>query len=104
MHAYIIYAVSSLIGVPLLTCVLMPWFRKSVSFEGQHIFITGGSQGIGQSLAQQFVQRGANVTIVSRTQSKLDDVVRQIEGNERSFGSIQAIAADVTSFAQACNS
>ena len=97
-------AVTSLFIVPGLTYLLMSWFKKRLSFEGQHIFITGGSQGIGLSLAHQLFTRGSNVTIVARTQSKLDEAVRQIEtlkDTQRLAGSIQAIAADVTKFSEA---
>ena len=47
--------------------------------HSQHVYISGGSQGLGLSLACLFAGRGANVTIVARTQSKLAEAIKQIE-------------------------
>ena len=94
---------ASLVIAPVIVYTLMNCFRRHVDFKGQHIFITGGSQGIGLSLAQLFLLKGANVTIVARTKSKLDEVVRQLDSTketQRLTGRIQAIAADVTSLQQ----
>lgn len=44
----------------------------------QHVYITGASEGLGYALAQILVERGANVTIVARTQSKLDTAVEAL--------------------------
>lgn len=45
----------------------------------QHCYIGGGSEGLGLSLACQLAQRGAHVTIVSRSQAKLDKARAQVE-------------------------
>ena len=45
----------------------------SISFQGKHVLITGGSEGIGFALAQCFRRAGASVTILGRSQGKLDD-------------------------------
>ena len=34
------------------------WLRR-VSFRGQHVLVTGGSQGIGKELAAQLLAKGA---------------------------------------------
>ena len=102
MHDYI-KIIASLLLASAIVGLLMPWFKRQKDFKGQHIFITGGSQGIGLSLAQLIMQRGANVTIVARTKSKLDEIVRQLDSSkekQRLTGRIQAIAADVTSSQQ----
>lgn len=46
---------------------------------GKTVFITGGSEGIGKSLALEFVKRGANVVIMARTESKLQSAVKDLE-------------------------
>lgn len=43
----------------------------SASFTGKHVVITGGSEGIGLGLAQEFVSESAHVTLLSRSASKL---------------------------------
>ncbi|KAI9104483.1 oxidoreductase, partial [Phlyctochytrium arcticum] len=45
----------------------------------QHVYITGGSQGTGLALAKLLASKGANVTIVARTVSKLEAAVKEIE-------------------------
>ena len=45
----------------------------------KHCLITGGSTGLGKSLAIELIKKGANVTIVARRQSELDKAAREIE-------------------------
>jgi len=48
-------------------------------FAGSHLFITGGSSGIGLELAKEAARRGANVTIVARGENNLKSAHQQIE-------------------------
>lgn len=50
-----------------------------VSGFSQHVYITGGSQGLGLELAKLVAQKGAHVSIVARTQSKLDSALKELE-------------------------
>jgi 3-dehydrosphinganine reductase len=45
----------------------------------QHVYLTGGSQGLGLALACLLAGKGAHVTIVARTQRTLDDAVEKIK-------------------------
>lgn len=45
----------------------------------QNVFIGGGSQGLGLALACRLAARGAHVTIVSRSQNKLDIALKEVE-------------------------
>ncbi|CAN6639264.1 3-ketodihydrosphingosine reductase Tsc10p [Trichomonascus vanleenenianus] len=59
--------------------------------------ISGGSQGLGASLAKQIVLGGGDVVIVSRTESKLKAVVEELTAMKVSESQrISYIAADVT--------
>src|SRR5882757_3576571 len=49
--------------------------------DGKIAVITGGNSGIGLATAKRFVQEGAYVFITGRTQSKLDEAVKQIGAN-----------------------
>jgi len=50
-------------------------FQKRVSFVGKNVIITGGSAGIGRELSIQVAKEKINsITILARTQSKLDEV------------------------------
>ncbi|KAJ7163991.1 oxidoreductase [Mycena crocata] len=56
------------------------WFgRKSWNPDGLHVYITGGSTGLGLCLAQILVAKGAHVSIVARNQEKLDKALEEIE-------------------------
>ena len=46
--------------------------------DGKVALITGGNSGIGLATAKRFVQEGAYVFITGRTQSKLDEAVKQV--------------------------
>lgn len=50
---------------------MFSFFSNQKDFTGSHVFITGGSEGLGYSLAEQFLKEKANVTIISRSESKL---------------------------------
>lgn len=52
--------------------------NNTASLAGRWIVVTGGSAGIGHGIARQFVGRGANVMIVARDQTRIDDAVRRL--------------------------
>lgn len=47
--------------------------KKAPNLKGKHVLITGGSKGIGKSLAVQVIDQGANVTILARNKEALDE-------------------------------
>ena len=47
---------------------------KTPNFEGQTVWITGASSGIGKALALEFSLRGANLILTARSEGKLIDV------------------------------
>ena len=51
----------------------------SVSFEGKHVVITGGSEGIGFALAQLFLGDGATVSLISRSEGKLRNAAARLK-------------------------
>ncbi|SPO46803.1 related to 3-ketosphinganine reductase [Moesziomyces antarcticus] len=67
--------------------------------QGKDVFITGGSQGLGLALAELLAAKGANVTICSRTESKLREAVEQVKAAAKSSQQrIEYVAADVSTF------
>ncbi|GMH45680.1 hypothetical protein BSKO_13643 [Bryopsis sp. KO-2023] len=76
----------------------MFWNSKK-SFVDVHVCITGGSEGLGLALAQQFVQESANVSIIARTASKLEIAVQALKECCKEFPTTSKImwsSADVT--------
>jgi NAD(P)-dependent dehydrogenase (short-subunit alcohol dehydrogenase family) len=59
---------------------------------GKVALITGGGTGIGRAVALAFVREGAKVAVAGRRMEKLQEVVREIEGNG---GAGWAVACDV---------
>ncbi|MDE0761928.1 MAG: SDR family NAD(P)-dependent oxidoreductase, partial [Planktomarina sp.] len=42
-----------------------------MSLKGKHVIVTGGGSGVGAETARQFVEAGADVTIMGRTKKSL---------------------------------
>lgn len=64
------------------------WFR-----EGKVAIITGGSSGIGYSIAGELVKKRLNVILLARRAGALDDAKKKL-GSEN----VETVSADVTSF------
>jgi short-subunit dehydrogenase len=54
------------------------------TFEGQNVYITGGSSGIGLSAAKLLAGSGANVLIFARTEEGLEQALQEIGVQRRS--------------------
>lgn len=83
----------------LLVCFISQ--KKSKRICGKHVLVTGGSSGIGKSLAKLAVKEGANVTIVARNVhnlSKAKEELEQCRLNQDQM--IQVLSVDVSD----CNS
>jgi NAD(P)-dependent dehydrogenase (short-subunit alcohol dehydrogenase family) len=65
--------------------------------EGFTALVTGGGSGIGFGTAQRFARDGAHVTIAGRTEKRLEEAVREIEGVAADGVKVQYVVADVTS-------
>jgi len=73
----------------------------SVHGKNRHIFITGGSKGLGVAFAREFATKhGAQVTIVARGEIELQEAVMSIDRVCESMGEVagkvQAMPCDVT--------
>lgn len=53
----------------------------SLSPNGKHCYITGGSSGLGKAIAMRLVQRGANITIVARRKQQLEETLKELKRN-----------------------
>ena len=62
-----------------------------IDLVGRHIIITGASSGIGRATALMLAGNGASVSVIARSENKLEAVVHDIEA---AGGHAMAIAAD----------
>lgn len=61
------------------------------------VFITGGSSGIGLSLAKRYARAGDNITLIARNQEKLDESVRECKAcAESDQQSIVGVSLDLS--------
>jgi uncharacterized protein len=65
-----------------------------VNLDGQHVLVTGGSQGIGVDIAKEFARRGAKVTILGRNAERLAAVAAEIGGSSVALDLADAGALD----------
>jgi NAD(P)-dependent dehydrogenase (short-subunit alcohol dehydrogenase family) len=67
-----------------------------IDFTGKTAFVTGGSKGIGEAIAEALIAAGANVGVMARGKDELDATVARLnaQGGGRAIG----IAGDVASF------
>ncbi|GAM88251.1 hypothetical protein ANO11243_062840 [Dothideomycetidae sp. 11243] len=88
----------SLIGVLYVSAKIFSFWRMIASVfilpgesfskygrRGSWAIVTGASEGIGKEYALQLAAKGFNILLVSRTQSKLDDVAQQIKAKHASI-------------------
>jgi NAD(P)-dependent dehydrogenase (short-subunit alcohol dehydrogenase family) len=65
-------------------------------FAGRNVIVTGGGRGIGEATARRFAAEGADVLILSRTESEVADVAESIRADG---GSAWHAVGDVASAA-----
>lgn len=65
------------------------------SFADESVIVTGGTSGIGRTVAEQFMRDGANVTVCSRTAEDVAAVVDALESGDNR-GSAMGRTCDVS--------
>jgi NAD(P)-dependent dehydrogenase (short-subunit alcohol dehydrogenase family) len=69
--------------------------------EGKRAVVTGGSKGIGLSVAEALLDAGANVVICGRNESHLQEAVQRLRKSAKG-GKVAAEAADVSQSEEVC--
>ncbi|RBR20991.1 hypothetical protein FVER53590_07177 [Fusarium verticillioides] len=71
--------------------------RHEFPVEGRTVLITGGSRGLGLAAARQLSSKGANVAIVARDTTVLEEALTQVEASaQTSSQRFLSLAANVT--------
>ena len=64
--------------------------KEYMKLQDKNIVITGGSEGLGFSLAKKMIEKGANVHILARTEEKVDQAVAKL--GDKAMGHIVDIS------------
>ncbi len=67
----------------------------TLDFIGKHVFVFGGTTGIGFGIAENFAKHGANVSVASRKQDNVDTALSALR---KTGGTIVGVTADVRDF------
>jgi len=70
-------------------------YRMDLGLKGEHVLITGGSQGIGLACAKAFLAQGARVSLLARNGQTLDQARQQLIREGASADQVQALSADL---------
>ncbi len=68
---------------------------STFDFSGKHVFISGGTSGINLGIAHAFARAGAKLTVMSRSQEKVDAAVASLKQHG---GEVAGISADVREY------
>jgi NAD(P)-dependent dehydrogenase (short-subunit alcohol dehydrogenase family) len=66
------------------------------SLNGRAAIITGANQGLGKAIAHAFVKAGADILLCARDQTKLAEVVTELQGSCNPGQKVESIPADVS--------
>jgi tropinone reductase I len=64
--------------------------KNKWTLEGKRALITGGTKGIGRAIADEFLELGAEVIIVARTERDVDDLLQAWRDRGQRFSGIVA--------------
>ncbi|MDA2803341.1 SDR family NAD(P)-dependent oxidoreductase [Nocardiopsis suaedae] len=65
--------------------------NSNARFNGKTVLITGGTSGMGFSAARRLLDEGAQVVITGRSQERLDEAVKDLDGG----GRVLAVRGDI---------
>ncbi|XP_010546852.1 PREDICTED: 3-dehydrosphinganine reductase TSC10A-like [Tarenaya hassleriana] len=78
-----LYLLFLLLLIPLLLLIILALIVRprpvKIPIKSRHVFITGGSSGIGLALAVRCAAEGARVSILARSRDKLEEAKRSIQ-------------------------
>ncbi|MBA2688203.1 MAG: 3-oxoacyl-[acyl-carrier-protein] reductase [Gemmatimonadaceae bacterium] len=67
-----------------------------IDLTGKNALVTGGTRGIGRSIAEMLAECGAQVAITGRDVGKAQEIAKEISGNAQGFGAELSDTASMT--------
>mmetsp|Transcript_7408 Transcript_7408/g.15897 ORF Transcript_7408/g.15897 Transcript_7408/m.15897 type:complete len:311 (+) Transcript_7408:111-1043(+) len=79
------------------------FLRPAKNFKkyGKWVVITGATDGIGKAYAFAFAKKGMSILLISRTESKLQDVKKEIEAKNYAGVEVSYVVCDYSKFDKA---
>ncbi|KAJ1933346.1 3-dehydrosphinganine reductase, partial [Linderina macrospora] len=75
--------IGSILGGILVSGIISELYLRvtapKFNVKGKHCYVTGGSQGLGKSIAEDLARQGAHVTIVARREAVLKEALEEIQ-------------------------
>ena len=89
------------LGLLYLVCLFFIERPPPLSLPGQHVFITGGSSGVGLYTALHLVSLGCHVTIIARDKAKLKQAEDKIKAEAAKYNNatkprVQSLSCDIS--------
>ena len=72
-----------------------------LGIKGKRALVTGGATGLGKSMAEYFLELGANIVIASRKQENLDKTANELM--RKKGGNVLGITCDVRNYEEVEN-
>jgi 3-dehydrosphinganine reductase len=78
---------------------VLPSLGVTMDLSGKYVIISGGSSGIGLSVAKKMAEKGAHLTLLARRKNLLKEAAEQVRKNFVHQGQrIETVSADVSDY------
>jgi NAD(P)-dependent dehydrogenase (short-subunit alcohol dehydrogenase family) len=89
---------SAVVAIIALSYIVTKLTAPGFKVDGKHVFITGGSTGLGLALGKKYAAAGAKVSIVARGVANLEAAKAEIEAVSKHKTPVFFQSCDVTEF------
>lgn len=69
------------------------------SIRGKQVVITGATNGIGKEIARALARRGANITVMARSESRATETIRELSTEAGAHGALDYVIGDLADLA-----
>eukprot|EP00054_Salpingoeca_dolichothecata_P011279 m.62678 g.62678 ORF g.62678 m.62678 type:complete len:324 (-) comp19391_c0_seq1:79-1050(-) len=98
-ESWLLNGIVAYIGLFVVSFIWKRIRQPGLNVKGKHIFVTGGSTGLGLAIAKRLAEAGANLTIIARNADKLakaKETLSAIKGAGKVFTSTCDVSDNAT--------